>query len=349
MEWIITLHGILLWISLRGPDHFHVSGQGCSGKEPVIDPPALVVKYGGPATATCRVQYSALMMGWEATVGADIKDDVRQLVWSVDNVTDWSLNGGISCFANSEDGQCSTSLPITIYKMPEHVALYISDAGPLVEGQQYSLQCEVQSVAPVNKLTVIWFRGDDELQRSGRPEFTVEGDQSQNVTVKATMEITASREDHKASYSCAAQLDMHTAEPIPDTRSNRIPLEVFYKPRVLNSTGNMSISVGDKLELSCMADANPSPSFQWKHNGVELLGNNNVHLIDSFTEDNKGVYECIIRNDQGESSAKMDVKVEMKGNQIGVIIGAVVLVAVLVVIIISAVYITLKKRGSGVI
>ncbi|XP_062386563.1 uncharacterized protein LOC134075099 [Sardina pilchardus] len=224
MEWIITLHGILLWISL-GPFHFHVSGLYCDGEKPVIVPPALVVKYGDPATATCRVPYDTDMMGWEGSVIES--ESGRQIDLSVDRVT-WSLlDPGISCFADSRHGTCVTPLPITIYKMPEHVALFISDAGPLVEGQQYSLQCEVQSVAPVNRLTVIWFRGDDELQRSGRPQFTVEGDQSQNVTVSTILSITASREDHRAFYSCAAHLDMNTAEPIPDTRSNSVRLEVL--------------------------------------------------------------------------------------------------------------------------
>ncbi|XP_062398312.1 irregular chiasm C-roughest protein-like [Sardina pilchardus] len=123
------------------------------------------------------------------------------------------------------------------------------------------------------------------------------------------MEITASREDHNTSYSCAAQLDMNTAEPIPVTRSNSVRLEVLYKLGVQSS---ITISGGDKLGLSCMDDVNPGSSFQWKHNGVELPGNNNeTLLINSVTVDDEGVYECIIRNDQGVVSAKMDVNVNV--------------------------------------
>ncbi|XP_076144791.1 vascular cell adhesion protein 1-like [Alosa pseudoharengus] len=332
MEWIFPLRGILLWISLLCLFDIHVSGQNCRGKEPVIDPPALVVKYGGPATATCRTEYNADLIGWEATVGATTKENATQLVWSVDNVTDWSLKGGITCFANSDE-QCTTRLPITIYKIPENVALVLGEAGPLLEGHEYLLECEVQSVAPVNNLTVIWFRGDTELKRSGYSQFRIEGDRSQDVTVRTNLSITASTEDNKASYSCAAHLDLDTAEPIPDTRSNSVLLEVLYKPRVLNSTGNTTVGVGDKLELSCTADANPSPSLQWKHNGLMLAGNNNnTFLIDSVTVDNEGVYECIIRNNQGQVSAKMDVKVEKKGNPVGIIIGVVLVVVVLVIL-----------------
>ncbi|XP_048104805.1 carcinoembryonic antigen-related cell adhesion molecule 5-like [Alosa alosa] len=337
MEWIFPLRGILLWISLLCLFDIHVSGQNCRGKEPVIDPPALVVKYGGPATATCHTEYNADLIGWEATVGDTSKENTQQLVWSVASVTDWSLQSGITCYANSEYGQCLTLLPVTIYKMPENVDFVILNAGPLEEGHEYLLECEVQSVAPLIKLTdnltVIWFRGVTELKRSGYSQFTINGDQSQNVTVRTNLSITASTEDHRASYSCAAHLDLDTAATIPDTRSNSILLEVLYKPRVLNSTGNTTVGVGDKLELSCTADANPSPSFQWKHNGLVLAGNNNnTLLIDSVTVDNEGVYECIIKNSQGQVSAKMDVKVEKKGNPVGIIIGVVLVVMVLVIL-----------------
>ncbi|XP_062398289.1 pregnancy-specific beta-1-glycoprotein 6-like isoform X2 [Sardina pilchardus] len=351
-----TLLQQLLWISLLCSGDFYVSGQECW--KPLIDPPSLVVKYGDPASATCRTRYNATMIRWEASAGATQRYNTQQLAWSVDRVTDWTLGvgTGVPCtvynYTNhdnetlhkytmtndyGEDSECQTYLPIVIYKIPRTVTLrLVNHTGRVLVGQQYSLQCEVQSVAPVNNLTVIWFRGDDELEQSSFTQFTIEGDPSQDVTVNTILSITASREDHRASYSCAAHLDMNTAEPIPVIRSKSIRL-ISDKPRVLNSTGNMSFSVGDKLELSCVADANPSPSFQWKHNGVELPGNNNdTLLIDSVTVNDKGVYECIIRNEHGAVSAKMDVKVEMKG---------VVVVSALAVIL--AVGILIWRRPSN--
>ena len=116
----------------------------------------------------------------------------------------------------------------TSTEIPENVTLGIlNHTGPLLEGQEYWLQCVVQSVAPANHLTVIWFRGDTELKRSGFPQFSIEGDLSKDVTVRTKLSLTASREDHEASYSCAAKLDLNTAEPIPETRSS-IQLEAVF-------------------------------------------------------------------------------------------------------------------------
>ncbi|XP_031417651.1 hemicentin-1 isoform X2 [Clupea harengus] len=303
----------LLWVTVLCPVDYYVSSQACAGKEPVIDPPSLVVKYGGLATANCSAQSEALIIGWETTVGAITEYDTQQLVWSVPSVTEWALGRGIKCFTTSdEDGQCETDLPITIYKIPENMILSLLDhTGALLEGQQYWLECVVQSVAPANHLIVIWSRGDTELKRSGFPQFSIEGDQSKDVTVRTKLSLTASREDHEASYHCEAKLDLNTAEPIPETRSS-IQLEaVFYKPRVLQTSGNVTIFAGNKLELMCVADANPRPSYQWRHKGVVLPNkNNNTLLIDSATADNAGVYECVISNTQGQASAVMSIEVK---------------------------------------
>ena len=94
---------------------FWGAGQACAGKEPVIDPPSLVVKYGGPATAKCSAQSEAGIIGWETTVGAKTEYDTQQLVWSVPSVTEWALGRGIECFTTEAHGQCLTHLPITIY------------------------------------------------------------------------------------------------------------------------------------------------------------------------------------------------------------------------------------------
>ena len=87
------------------------------------------------------------------------------------------------------------------------------------------------------------------------------------------------------------------------------PLE--DKPRVLQTRGNVTIFAGNKLELMCVADANPRPSYQWRHKGVVLPNKDkNTLLIDSATADNAGVYECVISNTQGQASAVMSIEVK---------------------------------------
>ncbi|KAG5278364.1 hypothetical protein AALO_G00098150 [Alosa alosa] len=286
------------------------SNQECIAGKPIVDPPGLVVKYGDPATATCRTPYDMDVIGWNATVGAASEENTQQLVWTVPSVTDWSLGRGITCVTSSmEHGQCQTHLPITIYKIPERVTLVLLyPPVPLIEGRVYTLYCMVRNVAPLANLTVRWFGGDKAWANADI--VSVEGEEV--AMVKYRLLITASSEDHRASYSCAAQLDLNTAEPIPDTRSNSVLLEVLYKPRVVNASMDVSLKPESRLDLICEGEGNPSPSYLWKHNRAVLASENKTTLsIESVSWTHAGVYECIITNTQGDVTVSIKVDVEV--------------------------------------
>ncbi|XP_041959651.1 uncharacterized protein LOC121718632 [Alosa sapidissima] len=246
-----------LWITILCFADFYVSVRDCTVEmEPVIDPPSLVVKYGDPASAICRTQHNAFITGWEAPVEATRAAGSHQAVWEVSSLTNWSLAKGITCYGIYVGyAECLAILSITIYKIPERVTLSHSD--PVLKGAEnrleFSLECDVKGVAPVENLTVIWFRGHTELGRSEFPQLY----RSDDVTVRANLSIIASREDNKASYSCAAQLDLNTAEPIPDTRSNSVLLEDLYKYAREVSGGDVRLTEGDTLKVNYTSDANP--------------------------------------------------------------------------------------------
>ncbi|XP_062386574.1 uncharacterized protein LOC134075108 [Sardina pilchardus] len=246
-----------LWLALLCSVDFYASVRHCTVEmEPVIDPPSLVVKYGDPASAICRTQHNAFLIGWDAPVEATRAAGPHQAVWGVSSLTDWTLARGVTCYSVYVGyPECVAMLSITIYKIPESVTLSHSD--PVLEEAEnrleFSLECEVKGVAPVENLTVIWFRGDTELGRREFPELY----RPDNVTVRTNLNITASVEDREASYSCAAQLDLNTTKPIPDTRSNRILLEDLYKYARGESGGDVSPSAGGALETNYTADANP--------------------------------------------------------------------------------------------
>ncbi|XP_030636200.1 uncharacterized protein LOC115817094 [Chanos chanos] len=215
------LHFILLTLLIH-PHKTFTEEDKCEGLYPVFSPSSLVVRYGDPVSATCSapnttktsMQYSG--MGLEARQGVTdgLQENVMNLTWSVSSLTEWEEAQGIRCYSQFEE-QCITNLSVTIYKPPDRVSLlFVNGSGPMVEGNQYQLECEVQSVAPVQNLRVNWFRGKTLLHESTVSEFSVTGHIHKDVTVTDRYTITASREDHGLQYKCEAEVKLDLPESL---------------------------------------------------------------------------------------------------------------------------------------
>ncbi|XP_063068351.1 uncharacterized protein LOC134459805 [Engraulis encrasicolus] len=279
MEDLFPSQGIF-WMSLLMSFNLTLSDEDlCVGLKPVIVPPRLVVQYGESASATCSVPQPIGVMGWKTPAeGAMREYNVQSLQWVADRVTDWRLESGVSCFTASEEhGECSTHLPITIYKIPESVTIRVQQhTGPLLEGERYNLECEAEGVAPVRNVTVLWFRGGQMFAQSRIPPYSIRGYQSGDDTFRNILTFTALRLDHGAFYSCAARLDLNTSKPIPVTRSNSILLEVLFKTRGQDRT----LEAGDPRV--------------WK---VILLGVGMV-MMAVLTVVGYSIYPCLPREEQ---------------------------------------------------
>lgn len=72
---------------------------------------------------------------------------------------------------------------------------------------------------------------------------------------------------------------------------------------------------GEEVSLSCEADANPPPSFNWTQNGVKMLENTNNFSIARVL--NSSTYECTAYNDLGSATKQILVNV-IKPNRIAI-------------------------------
>ncbi|XP_037621009.1 vascular cell adhesion protein 1-like isoform X2 [Sebastes umbrosus] len=311
-----------------------VQHENCADK-PVFTPSRLVVKFGDPASASCSVcQHACLgnLFDVESPVG-DKTTNGTTVSWRVDRLTEWRISP--ICYYNNDttNDQCCTKLPITVYQPPDNVSISFVDlTGPMFEGHQYTLQCTVQDVAPVQNLTVTFYRGQTALGQ----RLSNNNTEKKPVTEIFTLNITTSKEDDGAQFWCDAKLELGPEEPQlpPVVMSQYITAIVYYGPHLVGSLHPDPITIpeGDPLHLNCSAVGNPSPSYTWKlPSNNPSTSKSSVLNINSVTSADKGLYTCSVGNYLGGVTVKFDV--DVKGNNTVVIIGVIVAVVVLAVIL----------------
>ena len=90
-----------------------------------------------------------------------------------------------------------------------------------MEGQQDELQCDVHNVAPVQYLTVKWYKGQTLLNQTNFDD-TIKTPVNKTVTLL----IRPDRADDGAEYWCAAELDLGAEGPQPHPTISAKPLSI---------------------------------------------------------------------------------------------------------------------------
>ncbi|XP_019211246.1 vascular cell adhesion protein 1 isoform X2 [Oreochromis niloticus] len=319
---------ISLIISFRDV-HVSTSDSSCTDN-PVFTPSALVVKYGGPANATCVVcqkDCRGTVFGLEHAVGK-VTGHGTTMLWTVDKLTVWDTS--LICYYNTDAGdQCSSILDITTYQPPESVSIsFVNHTGMMFENQQYTLQCSVQNVAPVQSLTVTFYRGNTAL---GHLQSNSEKKKPVNDTF--TLNITPSREDDGAQYWCETKLELGPAGPQrpPVVTSEKLPAIVHYGPELKEPPNPdvITITEGDTLHLNCSSVGNPSPSYTWTLPTNSSSYSGSVLTIKSVGFEHEGQYICTVSNTVGTVTKEFNIDVQVNSIPYiiaGTILGALVLV-----------------------
>ncbi|XP_031144979.1 hemicentin-1-like [Sander lucioperca] len=263
-----------------------------------MSPSTLVVRFGDPVRANCsvsRMDFSAL--GWEVKLGAPTLSMGPFVVWSVDSMTEW--NEKPMCYALSEQGgQCHINLPLTVYKPPDIVSInFVNHTGPMLEGHQYTLQCTVQNVAPVENLVVTFYRGQTALG-----QLQSNNTEKEPVTEIFSLNITPSKEDDGVQYWCEAKLELGPAgiKHPPMERSEKLTATVLVGPQLMCPT---KLRVREGESLSCEVRGNPPPLVTWFRDGQV------VALPTNFSRKDAGKYTVSAKGLFGQNNFTVEVEV----------------------------------------
>ncbi|XP_029364797.1 hemicentin-1 isoform X2 [Echeneis naucrates] len=216
------------------------------------------------------------------------------------NATDWNLRPQCKIQLN-DSHECTQDLKITVYKKPKAVNMFpISDEKHWVEGTEYELQCNISEVAPVQNLTVRWYK-DKVLIKTHSFTNTTKSPPSESSILK----FRSNRTDHGAEVQCEAQLDFRPCGPrLPPFLSSAHKVSVHYPPDIANKTTEVHFVEEDSsVTLSCEADSLPPPNFNWTRDGVYMHEYTNNLTITKVNTN--ASYTCIASNYLGNVTKKI--------------------------------------------
>uniref|UniRef100_A0A8C4ICM3 Ig-like domain-containing protein n=1 Tax=Dicentrarchus labrax TaxID=13489 RepID=A0A8C4ICM3_DICLA len=333
---------------------FHVNASGCDencAEKPVFSPSRLVVKFGDPSSTMCTVcEQCTTAFGLVSSSGENTENGTT-ITWQADSVTEWELP--LLCYyekyindPNQEFDQCCTPLHVTVYKPPDNVSIsFVNHTGPMYEGRQYTLQCTVQDVAPVENLTVTFYRGQTVLGQLQSNYHT----RRKPMTEIFTLNISPSKYDDGVQYWCEAKLELGPEGPQPPSvvKSQNITAAVYYKPQLQVSSPPELITVleGDSLKLDCSAVGNPSPSYSWTlPSNSQPPSTDSVLTINSTTSEDKGLYSCYVSNKEGYLTLEFNVNVKVSYIGYFILLGVIVVAVIVIIMVLLYIHYHRKYR-----
>ncbi|XP_076739409.1 hemicentin-1 isoform X1 [Maylandia zebra] len=281
--------------------HLHVEPRGCPL---TLTPSETVVKFGDPVSINCSTSVTDVEgMGWEAPFGGTGFERPPVVTWRVEKLEEWTPSP--FCYVTLVNGSQRTVSPvITVYKTPDSVSVSDMGHGSMVEGREYDLKCDVINVAPVQNLTVTWYRGNETVKTDTFNDSTMTP-----VNASSTLRISTPRDYNGLTFRCEAELHLGPKGPKfpPNVTSPPYTAVVLYKPFMESCPDHVTVvenAAFSKSILSCQADGNPPPTVQWFYEGKILNSSKPLTRTDS------GKYTAIVENSRGRSNTSVHITVE---------------------------------------
>ncbi|KAG7223187.1 hypothetical protein INR49_015795 [Caranx melampygus] len=210
-------NNFLTWI-LTFCMFYSVSGEGCSL---ILKPSRVVVGFGESVAVTCEAVRPVRVLGWESAISAAHTQQDLSVQWKVDSLIDWIEEPICYGVFFTAPRQCEEKLNLVLYKTPDSVSIRpVNHTGPMVAGKEYQLLCEVQNIAPVQYLTLRWYRGQTEVYNHSFSDLT----SSSPVQVSSILVITPTKAENGAQYRCVAELELGPEGPRPPPTVTSEPL-----------------------------------------------------------------------------------------------------------------------------
>lgn len=114
-------------------------------------------------------------------------------------------------------------------------------------------------------------------------------------------------EKHEGIYNCSLGADFQLFN-----------VTVLVSPMFLNNMTSYTSSVVASVSFNCSVSGNPKPKLTWYKNGREIKNSYIIHYnypilrINTIDPEDEGLYQCVAKNEAGESSVSMYLSIRDK-------------------------------------
>ncbi|CAN9505581.1 unnamed protein product [Ophioblennius macclurei] len=237
----------------------------------LIKPAEVVGEYGHLLPVDCSSTTDKHELYWNVSNEEDVERDIMSVSLNL-SLSEYDISAQCRMMLN-DSHECHTDLEITVYKIPEVVSS-IKHVNAQGEETQYDLGCDVLNVAPVQNLTVTWYKNNETAMTT-----TFNGTVKTPVNETIALSINISRSEQVVHLRCEARLDFGPQRvqlPVVVSQTHNVSTLFAPEMKLENRTERISVSEGENVTLNCDAEGNPPPVFNWACDGVDLLEKTNI-------------------------------------------------------------------------
>uniref|UniRef100_A0A669CV93 Ig-like domain-containing protein n=1 Tax=Oreochromis niloticus TaxID=8128 RepID=A0A669CV93_ORENI len=234
-----------------------------------LTPSETVVTFGDPVSVNCSTSATDVEgMGWEAPFGGTGFEPPPVVTWRVEKLEEWTPSP--FCYATLVDGsQCTVSPVITVYKIPDTVSIYPMNQSQMMEKHVHynkhtrtlrGLQCNIINVAPVQFLTVNWYKNNESIMAMSFNDTTTKTPVNESLILK----VNISREENVAEFRCEAELDFGPHGPKLYIMDTFDVLHILHQITLKMNPSEIVVRFGDPVSVNCSTSARYVTGMGWE-------------------------------------------------------------------------------------
>nr|XP_015838888.1 PREDICTED: Down syndrome cell adhesion molecule isoform X16 [Tribolium castaneum] len=179
------------------------------------------------------------------------------------------------------------------YKAPSFSSLSKTFSYEIQQGNGFVLFC------PAQALPVPMFRWYKFVEGTTRKQAVTLNDRVKQVA--GTLIIREAKVEDSGKYLCVVNNSVG-GESVETVLTVTAPLKAKIEPQV------QTIDFGRPATFTCNFEGNPIKTISWLKDGHPIDHNEAVLRIESVRKEDKGMYQCFIRNDQESAEATAELK-----------------------------------------